>query len=67
MFLLKQTNLNRFSFTILSKLKTCMPIRNGGLKTISRGVIERYAKSKIQAGCESKSSGAKLIRSVEAF
>ncbi len=64
MFLLKQTNLIKFNLVNLKNLRACMPIRNGGLKTITRAVIEKYAKGRIEAGCKSKSSGQKLIRSV---
>ena len=67
MQLLKLTNSIRLMRFASEKLKPCMPIRNGGARTIDRAVIDKYCKPKMEAAKESARIGKPLIRSVAAF
>ena len=49
MQLLKQFSLNS-KLKKINGLKSCLPIRNGGLKSIKRDVITKYCDKKLAIG-----------------
>jgi len=73
MQLLAKTTLGRYGFGLIKKLqalkglKSSLPIRNGGIKTIKRDVVQKYFNLRYEESKVDIQNNVPLIRSVADF